>query len=139
MSFFEAVIKGHWLPLAIRQTILLTSILAEKGTLVEPVFLPLDTSSEDSDNTSDTVDRIYNYSRVLCHYGVLFEFRDAWTEGDGERVMRCWRLLMQVLSPNLAHQVKWHRFVNTRGDLGINIPCDLYSEHASLKSHFKEL
>lgn len=31
-----------------------------------------------------------------------------------------------VLSPNLAHQVKWHRFVNTKGGVGNNLPCDLY-------------
>ena len=36
-----------------------------------------------------------------------------------------------VFSPNLAHQVKWHRFVNTKGGLGHNIPCDLYNEHVN--------
>ena len=34
-----------------------------------------------------------------------------------------------VLSPQLAHQVKWDRFVNTRGGMGKNIPCDFYNEH----------
>ena len=34
-----------------------------------------------------------------------------------------------VLSPQLAHEIMWHRFVNTRGGLGRNIPCDLYNEH----------
>jgi len=68
-------------------------------------------------------------------------------------VIRCWRLFMphfkasgcskyalealklqmqlQILSPNLAHQITWHRFVNTHGRLGNNIPCDLYNEHAN--------
>lgn len=82
------------------------------------------------------------------------EFRDAWGEGDGERIIRCWkifmphfkaaghtkyalqalRLQMQVhvtLSPNLAHQVMWNRFVNVRGGLGRNIPCDLHNEHVN--------
>lgn len=100
------------------------------------------------------VDKVFNYTRVLCHYGALvIEFRDAWREGDGDRVVRCWRLLMphfktagcskyalealrlqnqlQILSPNLLHQIKWHRFVNTRGGLGSNIPCDLYNEHVN--------
>lgn len=82
----------------------------------------------------------------LCHYGSLvMEFRDAWAEGDGDRILRCWRLFLPhfrasgrtkysleafrlqlqvnvVLSPNLAHQVKWHRFVNTKGGFGNNIP-----------------
>ena len=31
----------------------------------------------------------------------------------------------------LAHQVMWHRFVNTKGGMGKNIPCDLYNEHVN--------
>lgn len=31
-----------------------------------------------------------------------------------------------TLSPNLAHQVTWNRFVNVSGK---NIPCDLHNEH----------
>lgn len=82
------------------------------------------------------------------------ELRDAWGEGDGERVLRCWKLLMphfktaghskyalQALrlqmqvkvtsSPNLSHQIMWNRFVNVKGGLGKNIPCDLYNEHVN--------
>ena len=99
-----------------------------------------------------TTDGVYNYSRVFCHYGSLaLEFMDAWAEGDGERVCRCWkvlllhfrdggrtkyawealRLLFQLnqLSPSLAHQLKWGRFINTKGGAGHNIPCDLHNEH----------
>ena len=37
------------------------------------------------------------YARVLCHYGLLMiETRDAWAEGDGERVVRCWQLQGQI-------------------------------------------
>ena len=80
------------------------------------------------------------------------ELIDAWREGDGERVLRCWKLFLPHLkvsgctkfslealklqfqtrftySPNLAHQVTWHRFVNVRGGAGKNIPCDLFNEH----------
>ena len=94
-----------------------------------------------------TTDGVYNYSRVLCHYSSLaLEFMDAWAEGDGERVCRCWkvillhfrdggrtkyawealRLLFQLnqLSPSVAHQLKWGRFINTKGGAGHNIPCD---------------
>lgn len=102
---------------------------------------------------SDAGDHVYNYARVLCHYGALvMEFTDAWAEGDGERVYRCWRLFLPhfkstnhmkyalealrlqfqvkaVLSPQLAHQILWDRFVNTKGGPGNNIPCDLYNEH----------
>ena len=114
--------------------------------------LSLVESAFTSGKSADTNDNVYNYTRVLCHYGALVtEFRDAWEEGDGERVVRCWRLCMphfkasgctkyaiealrlqfqlQVFSPNLAHQIKHHRFVNTHGGMGFNIPCDLYNEH----------
>lgn len=82
------------------------------------------------------------------------ELRDAWAEGDGDRVLRCWKLFLPhfkiagcrkyclealrlmfqvnvVASPNLAHQIQWHRFVNVKGGLGRNIPCDFYNEHVN--------
>lgn len=34
-----------------------------------------------------------------------------------------------IVSPQLAHQILWDRFVNTRGGLGKNIQCDLYNQH----------
>ena len=34
-----------------------------------------------------------------------------------------------VLSPCLAHHVLWDRFVNTKGGIGRNIPCDQHNEH----------
>lgn len=100
----------------------------------------------------ETDDKVYNYARVLGHYcALIVEFRDGWREGDGDRMFRSWRLMLHfkssgrtkyslealrlqfqvraVLSPQLAHQVLWDRFVNTRGGPGRNIPCDLYNEH----------
>ena len=42
-----------------------------------------------------TTDGVYNYVRVLCHYGsIALEFMDAWGEGDGERICRCWKALL---------------------------------------------
>ena len=87
----------------------------------------------------DNNDGVYNYARILCHYGsLMMEFRDAWQEGDGERILRCWKLFMPhfktagctmyslealklqfqstiTSSPNLAHQITWNRFVNVKG------------------------
>ena len=41
-------------------------------------------------------DGIYNYARILCHYGSLvLEFiDDAWAEGNGDRICTCWKLLL---------------------------------------------
>ena len=120
--------------------------VVEKLTLVDSTFI----TPGVLENTEDTC---YNYARVLCHFGSLvMEFRDAWAEGDGERVQRCWKLFLPhfqlarrtkyslaafnvqlqtnaALSPNAAHQVVWHRFINTKGKIGRNIPCDLHNEH----------
>ena len=107
-----------------------------------------------------TKDAAYNYAHVFCHLASLaLEFKDAWSEGDGNRVLRCWKvfllhfyssgrtkysweaLRMQfqlvTLSPSLSHQLKWGRFVNTHGGLGRNIPCDLFNEH--MNKLFKEI
>lgn len=139
--------------------------VVDRLSLVESAFVNTtsdtandgDATSSEDDTTCETAseeDRKFNYSRVLCHYGSLVaEFRDAWAEGDGERVVRCWKFFMlhfkasghtkyaleglrlqfqlQVLSASLAHQIMHHRFVNTRGGLGNNIPCDLYNEHVN--------
>ena len=84
-----------------------------------------------------------------CFY---MEFVDAIREGDGGRVLRCWKymavmfsnsgnrnyaceaanLLIQyyyILSPRQASQLLWSRFVNTHGRPGRNIPVDLHMEH----------
>ena len=125
----------------------ISHMVVEGCTLVEGSF------TNEVTTAAENEDGIYNYARVLCHYGSLvMEFRDAWQEGDGERVLRCWKLFMPhfkvvgctkyslealkllihtgiTCSPNLAHQITWHRFVNTRGGAGNNIPCDLFNEH----------
>ena len=106
-----------------------------------------------------TTDGVYD-ARVLCHHASLvYEFRDALAEGDGERICRCWKVLLMhfynaqrtkyawealklqfqlaVLPPSLSHQVKWGRFFNTHGGPGRNIPCDLFNEH--LNKLFKDV
>ena len=109
--------------------------MVDRLTLVESAFVC-------SGELEDSGDTRYNYARVLCHFGSLvMEFRDAWAEGDSERVIRCWRLFLAhfqvaghtkyslaafklqlqtkaTLSPNAAHQVTWHRFVNSKGRIG---------------------
>ena len=80
------------------------------------------------------------------------EFNDAVREGDGDRILRCWRyfllifkvsgrnnyaieaftLLSQytfILSPRSAMQLKWNRTINMHGRQGKKISCDLHLEH----------
>ena len=85
--------------------------------------------------------------------GLLFlEFKDAIREGDGDRVLRCWKYFFlyfratghtnyclealnllshynYLLPPRYAEQLKWNRFVNTQGSPGANISADLHLEH----------
>lgn len=59
-------------------------IIVDECTLIDPCK-----------DITECEDKVYNYARVLCHYSSLIaEFRDAWAEGDDERVFRCWRLML---------------------------------------------
>ena len=110
-----------------------------------------------SDFTPETTDwdndKVLEYSRLLLSVGLIYlEYCDAIKEGDGMRVLRCWRFLFLIFrctgrvnytiesctllaqyhflfSKRQAHQLIWSRFVNTQGLPGRNIPCDLYMEH----------
>ena len=126
----------------------LASRIVEKYTVVSQAFMNIQVQ-ECGDG-----DGVYNYACTMCHLASLvMEFTDAWAEGDGEQVVRCWRffllhfysggrtkyaleaLLLQFqifcYYPTLSHQVIHGRFVNSKGGLGHNIPCDLYNEHVN--------
>ena len=98
-------------------------------------------------------DGVHEYTVNLLGMGCLYmEFADAIKEGDGDRVIRCWRYLLPVfkssdrknysieafnllnqyeyqLTPRQSAQLAWNRFINTNGVRGRNIPCDLHQEH----------
>ena len=101
----------------------------------------------------DDDDKVLEYSRLVISLRLLYmEYCDAIREGDGTRVLRCWRynflvfkstnrknyaiealyMLVQyhfIFSKRQAHQLLWGRFVNVHGLPARNIPCDLYMEH----------
>ncbi len=83
---------------------------------------------------------------------LLLEFKDVIWEGDGNRIIRCWRYMLLIykatghtnyatealntllqlryfFSPRMAAQLKWNRTVNVHGREAKNIPADLYMEH----------
>ncbi len=98
-------------------------------------------------------DAVFDYSSTVLNDGLLMlEFRDAIHEGDGDRILRCWKFMLlyfrfagkckyaleafhllanvnAICSTRLAAQIKWSRAVNTRGGKGNNLPVDLYMEH----------
>ena len=102
---------------------------------------------------SDHDDRIHAYACGVLTHGLLYmEFRDAIREGDGHRILRCWRYFLMLfkeskrsnysgeafillaqyhflLSPRGAMQLLWNRTVNVHGLPGRNVSCDLHMEH----------
>ncbi len=102
--------------------------------------------------TSNQEDRVTNYASLVIGYGLMAEnFHDAWREGDGGRLLRCWKFLLlhfrvngrtkyaleafrllaqtsALLSPRKAHQLIWNRTCNPKGGRGNNIPLDLDNE-----------
>ena len=106
------------------------------------------------DSTTTVMDDgILEYGKEVLSLGMLYlEFRDAIKEGDGLRVLRCWKYLLLLfkasqrknysleafnllcqfynyLPPTMAQQLLYSRFVNVHGREGCNIPCDLHMEH----------
>ena len=124
--------------------------LQEISMLIASKFVDVSFNGRSNVSTGDSV---HDYSRHLLTIGCLyFELRDAIKEGDGERVLQCWRYLLPVfqnsgrknytieafkllyqyqygLPPRQAQQLIWNRFVNTQGVRGKNIPLDLHQEH----------
>ena len=101
---------------------------------------------------SYTDDSVNNYAREVISLGLLYmELVDSVREGDGERLLRCWKFLLPIfkaskrtnyslealnlltqyesLSPRLSQQLIWSRFVNNHGCLGKNVSLDLHIEH----------
>ena len=94
-----------------------------------------------------------DYGKNLTGLGCFYlEFSDAIKEGDGLRVLRCWKYLLPLfksssrknysievlnmlcqceydLTPRQSQELIWSRFVNTHSAPGRNIPADLHQEH----------
>lgn len=118
-------------------------------------FTDFSTFSEtDGDQAEDQdTDYVNEYAKEVLSIGLLYlEYQDAIREGDGERVLECWKYLMIIfkatehknyaieaftllaqnqwlLPDRQAMQLKYSRFINVHGRPGCNIPCDLLMEH----------
>ena len=105
------------------------------------------------DENVTSTDGVFEYACSVIGLGLMARnFSDATHEGDGERLMRCWKfymlhfkadsrtkyaveafnLIAQVnatLTPLMAHRLVWNRTCNMRGGEGNNKPLDLQNEH----------
>jgi uncharacterized C2H2 Zn-finger protein len=103
--------------------------------------------------TTTKSDDRFNYACVRLALGLLLRnFDDAVKEGDGARILRCWKMAMlifrahhhhkyalaslhlqaatqAILTPRQAHSLTWNRTVNNHGGKGRNISMDLRLEH----------
>lgn len=127
------------------------SELAEK-ILVNFVHLTSPLESKPA-NPEPIEDGVQLYAMELLSLSLIWHgYHDAIREGDGERIIRYWKLLLiifkasdkhnygkeavtlllqckYVLSERQKQQMIWSRCINTRGCIGGNIPCDLHMEH----------
>lgn len=120
---------------------------------------------EESSQDKSLQDNIYNYHRAkLCHGFVLADFNDAIREGDGERIISLYKILLLIfkthgctkyayttllllvkvsalLTRSQSFRLIWNRFCNVIGKKGRNIPLDLQLEHDNnfLKAFLKAL
>ena len=98
---------------------------------------------------------VRNYQLAILEYGLLYlNFCDAISEGDGMRIIQCWKFFLMflkvdgpssrkyslealhllsqiyaILPPRDAHRLVWNRFVKAKYGMGGNIPLDLALEH----------
>lgn len=103
----------------------------------------------------DNDDDMYNYQCSLLEYLMLLKnFQDGVSEGDGARILRCWKFLLLylkadgpssrkycleglylsfqvhcLLSARESYRVIWNRSVKKKSGFGGNIPIDLAMEH----------
>ena len=98
-------------------------------------------------------DKKRGYAIEILSLGCFYlEYSDAIKEGDGKRILRCWRYLLSIfyssghtnyanevlrmlyqhdyiLSPRHKTELLWGRFINVHGRTGKNIAADLHMEH----------
>ena len=96
---------------------------------------------------------------------MLRNIKDSIQEGDGERIIRCWKYFtfifkgskhhdkyalaglriiadgLALLTPKKFHQLTWNRFINNHGKIGRCIAKDLRNEHLNYiaKQHIRSL
>jgi L1 cell adhesion molecule like protein len=116
-------------------------------------YVNIDVSFKNQKKESSHDDKVQCYATNFLTHGLIYmEFSDSIREGDGQRILCCWRYLLLYFKANQrqnysiealnllcqysflftqrqAHQLIWSRCVNTHGIEGKNIPSDLYNEH----------
>ena len=103
-------------------------------------------------------DSVTSYARELLTLGLIWmQFYDAVNEGDSDRILLTWKIMIpefkatnhknylkeaanlvlqaKTFSERKVGQLLWSRCINTQGQIGHNLPCDLHQEY--LNRHLK--
>ncbi|KAJ7380627.1 hypothetical protein OS493_006962 [Desmophyllum pertusum] len=129
-------------------------------------FLITPPTNDDEESSPDSEDFVRNYSLCLLkYYFLIFDFKDAVKEGNGERIATLHKhllshfkalpgfnnyaieMLISVVQNNVflseaeAHQCIWASTVNWKGGAGKNIEIDLLQENRdkSIKKAIKSM
>lgn len=129
------------------------SVLHNIAEHIVTQHVDLATTFNDPSHNDENKGTAYEYACEVLTLGLLvFDFKDAVREGDGDQMLLIWKYLLllfkatgrknyaiealtllsqyHILLPrNLAEQLKWSRFVNVHGLPGHNVSCDLHMEH----------
>ena len=122
-----------------------------KKVLSEFVDFSIPVKSKKRSKSMDHIIREYG-KYTLTMWLPLLKFKDAIREGDGERVLWCWKFMFlcfratghtnytleafqllchyyYLLRARCTEQLIWSHFVNMHGSCGRNISVDLHMEH----------
>jgi len=107
----------------------------------------------DPDIEMRIADKVFLYALQVLNLVLLWHgFDDAIREGDGDRILTYYKFILHVFkagrcfnyckevvilltqyhclfSERQAAQLKWSRYINTKGYCGCNVSCDLHLEH----------
>jgi L1 cell adhesion molecule like protein len=115
-------------------------------------YVLLSPIGDKSKKMQNNPDQVHLYAKELLTFSLIwYGFHDSIKHSDGVRIYRYWKVLLVIfkstdrrnygkeavnlllqqylLSPRKAAQLKWSRCINTTGEVGGNIPCDLHIEH----------
>ena len=138
--------------------------------LSQPMTPPIQSHTPEAALRHDAnVDGVFNYACSTLFLGmVVKQLTDSVHEGDAEREELCWKLMLllfkvkinnrnrtkyahvaikylclikALLTPRMAHKLKWGRYFNDTGRPGGCIPIDQRVEHEvrDVKDHFDRL
>ena len=150
-SSSELIPDDFWLYSAPEREKILHAVV--NANIEDVVDISMTFKDDDASDYSNT-DHVFEYARELISLGLLYmSYNDAIKEGDGERVMICWKYMLlifkatgrrnysieafhtlsnyRLLPPRQAHQLVWSQFIIVHGNgiPGHNIPSDLHMEH----------